>query len=209
MIREMEWVSLIMLQVEQEVTMGVFQAHLTEDGEALLEWMRQHLQPHQIIKEFKSSPHTAHIMQEAQSYVDTHYAADFARQKARMLSKVFDLVIHRRGITMDQLDAYTLEHGDDMQRAMDQLNRMIETPELPNFEPPESFTNERCLKYVEAACQLVEGTFAQALSHAITPGNPLRVLEALLDSERFRVLMHRLDAEYGLVNADHRAELLQ
>ena len=59
-------------------------------------------------------------------------------------------------MTQEQLDAYKRVHEDDVKDTLARLTKVMSSQDLPDVDPPATFTKERCLKYMKQMHKLQE-----------------------------------------------------
>jgi hypothetical protein len=216
-IREMEWVSLTTLLQEQAIAAQLQNDMQNPSPQFLAKMAEQRgMQPDQLIESFKKNPQFAGMMiQQTVQGILEQASNEFKAQKQKALLKFMDRACEKRGVTQEQLDAYKRMHGDDVQSTLDRLTHVINSTELPDVEPPAAFTKPRCLEYMEKMHRLQEDVLEKTLADSDSldsaeAGQVPKELEALATGEAFldNEDKNRLEAEYGLVHAEHKAEVL-
>ena len=215
-IREMEWVSLTTLLQEQAIRAQLQQDMQNPSPQFIAKVAeRQNMQPDQLIDQFKNNPQFAGaMMQQTVMGIIEQASQEFGLQKHKQLLKFMDRACASRGVTQEQLDAYKRVHEDDVKDTLARLTKVMSSQDLPDVDPPASFTKERCLKYMKQMHKLQEEVLEETLKgsslDAADEGQMPSELEALVTGEAFEgnAQKEALEREYDLVNEDHKAEVL-
>ena len=215
-IREMEWVSLTTLLQDQAIR-AQLQQDMQNMSPQFIEKMaqRQNMQPDELIQSFKSNPQFASAMlQQTVQGIISSAEQEFAAYKQKQLVKYMDRACAARNVSNEQLDAYKKLHGAEVAASLSKLTAVMRSTDLPDADPPAGFTKEKCLEYMRRMHALQEDVLSETLEgKTLTEtgaGEMPKELEALVSGEAFEGNAQKaaLEKEYGLVSADHKAEVL-
>ena len=215
-VREMEWVSLTTLLQDQAIRAQLQQDMQNPSPQFIAKMAaRQNMEPDELIQSFKSNPQFAGAMlqQTVQGIVDSAQQ-EFTAYKQKQLRKFMDRACVARSVSNEQLEAYKKVHSTEVGSSLAKLTAVMRSTDLPDADTPADFTQEKCLEYMRAMHSLQEDVLAETLEGTTLEetgaGEMPKELEALVSGEAFEgnAAKAALEAEYGLVDADHKAEVL-
>lgn len=215
-IREMELVSLQLMMQQGAIQHQMMQDMQNPSPQFIHQVaQRNNMQPDELINKLKANPQfAAALLQKTAQDIIMQAQQELGMAKNQRMLKFMDRACAKHGVTQEQLDAYKRVHEDDVKDTLERLKKVMDMQDLPDVQVPANFTKERCLEYMKKQHEWQEKCLEEKMKgvsmDAVKAGEMPKELEALITGEAFEDEAEKdaLEQEYGLVDKDHKAELL-